>query len=113
MSNIDLYTSYVNVNNQLNQQLIDNHSNTTTNDRKSYYEHQNYEILSSWYYFFLAIYVILSGALLYVKKNDFSRYQLIAVFLLLISYPLLINIIVLGLSSLIISVFPKNVYHTL
>jgi hypothetical protein len=113
MSDIDLYTSYVNVNNQLNQQLIDNQSNMNTNNRKSYYEQQNYQLIAPWYYFFLAIYVILSIALLYVKKNDFTRYQLIAVFLLLFSYPLLINIIVLGLSSLIISVFPKNVYHTL
>jgi hypothetical protein len=104
---------------ELKIDINDISSDAITNDRKSFYENQNNEaslkwyVLYRWIYFFLLIIYILGLLLI---KTELSFKTKIIIFVLLLSYPFVINFIVFYLISIgryISSLLPKNIYKSL
>jgi len=116
---LELYLTYLKKNEVLEEKIKKYEINTTTNDRKTFYEVQNYDILKYWYKIWWWIYFILVITLalgIFLTKSQYSfRYKFISL-LLFILYPFVIDYIVLYLLKWLLqlqSFLPKNVYTTI
>jgi hypothetical protein len=103
-----------------NKQLINeisklNNSNLT-NNRRSYYEQENYNILKKWYYIWFYIYIILLIIFvftIFLTDSTLSIMSKISIILLFILYLFIakpILIIIINFIYYIISFIPKNFY---
>lgn len=118
-NSVDLYNSYKTDNEELLTELKNSKGDILTNDRKTYYESQEYENLQKWYNFFWWIYyvlvlVFLLGILL--VQNNFSVIKKVIIFIMLILYPYIVDYIVSGIYKMYTNVkvyAPKNVYNNL
>ena len=112
----ELYKTYRDENIKLEKLITDSHSNVLTNDRKTYYEIQEYDSLKGWYTFFITCYYIL--ALIFfgtgILLNDQMKVWIkLLLLILLIIYPYIIPFIgnkIMMLYNEIKKQFPKNVY---
>lgn len=90
-----------------------------TNNRKSYYEAQQYESLVSWSKTFRSIYYVLALMIiliLFLSQNSFGLYFRIFLTVCFIIYPFIIDIIysfIVNVLSYIAVFFPHNVYKKL
>lgn len=118
--NVDeLYNKYLNENDKINKNIRNTKSDTITNDRKSYYEIQQYEILLQWYYIFRCIYVIF--VIMFIISimlihNSYSFKYKIFILILFIIYPFVIMHVLnyfIQFIQHIYSLFPKNAYTKL
>jgi hypothetical protein len=94
----ELYTDFLNKNKEFEKTIKNIHGDILTQDRKIYYETQEYETLEFWYKFFLSVYYIL--VIIFVlglifSPNELKTYQKISILFLLIIYPFIINYIFL------------------
>lgn len=114
---VDLHQQYKKENRRLFEKLKKDTNDIVTNDRKTYYEDQQIELLNTYYsYLFWFVYVIcvvffIIFSLFYPTQTSFkSRILLIGLFFLLpfISTWLLGKLI--QIVNLIFSLLPKNVY---
>ena len=117
----ELYKKYLNENKNL-QKLVKNTKNDTiTNDRKSFYEMQEYETLSQWYSIFRWIYIFLIiifiiAMLLFRNNINYSFKSKIFILILFIIYPFVITHLlnyVVQFMQYIYSLMPKNIYTKL
>jgi hypothetical protein len=89
-------------------------TNVITNDRRSFYENQNYESLIYWYWIILILYCIFS--LFYIRRIYFSTSNNIkkgAITFCIILYPILVSFYITYFLKFIYSIydfFPKNIY---
>lgn len=115
----DLHNELLEKNNTLNTQVKNTLSDISTNDRKSYYEKQEYENIIWWYYLYLIIYWILVITFVissFLVKSEYSNRLLLGMVIVMILYPFLAKYVVKWLIQLyfyILSFFPKNVYLSL
>jgi hypothetical protein len=124
-NNIDILknelTNYASENIQQNalEKLNANKNKGITNNRKSYYEAQQYDILVSWAKTFRAIYYVLALMIiliLFLSQNSFGLYFRIFLTVCFIIYPFVIDIIysfIVRVWSYITVFFPHNVYKKL
>lgn len=90
-----------------------------TNDRKSYYESQQYEHLILWFMrfrWFYYVFAIMLISILFLSKNELQFNVKIIVSIGLLIYPFVINYVLLPfvyLFRFIYDLIPKNVYNTL
>jgi len=112
----ELYETYVKKNADLKKSMDDKESDSLTNDRKTYYETQHYDYLTSWYYILIRVYVMLVVVFLiaiFLAPSGLSYYKKMGILFLILIYPFVINYIVLyflSLTNKISSALPKNVY---
>ena len=92
----ELYGDYTRKNKNFEKIIKNMYGDILTQDRKTYYETQEYEALESWYKIFLSFYYILVVILLLsliFLHNEFKTSQKIGIILLLVIYPFVINYI--------------------
>lgn len=112
----ELYMDYVDKNAELTKSIDSKESDVITNDRKSYYETQNYDYLTHWYYIFIRIYILLVVVFLlavFLSPSNLSYLKKFGILLLLLVYPFVITYIILfmlSISNKIYGFLPKNVY---
>jgi len=92
----ELYSDYTRKNKYFEKIIKNMYGDILTQDRKTYYETQEYESLEFWYKMFLSIYYIL--VIIFLLGLIFSHNQLkisqkIGIFLLLVIYPFIVNYI--------------------
>ena len=101
------------------EQLNTNKNKGITNNRKSYYESQQYDNLVSWAKTFRAIYYVLAVMIiliLFLSQNNFGLYFRIFLTVCFIIYPFVIDIIYsffVKVLEYIAVFFPHNVYKKL
>jgi len=116
---LELYETYVEENAILGERIRSYGADLVTNDRKTFYEVQNYDILSSWFKIWRWIYFILLIVFtlgIFLTKSSYSYFAKISLLILFIIYPYTINYVVLYLLQMFVniqSLLPKNVYTTL
>jgi hypothetical protein len=92
----ELYSDYLNKNKEFEKTIKNIHGDILTQDRKTFYETQEYDTLHFWYRIFLSIYYILVVIFLLgliFSPNQLNGYQKIGIFILLVVYPFIINYI--------------------
>ena len=116
---LELYNNYVEENGFLREKINYQKTDIITNDRKTYYEIQNYQILKSWYIIWRWIYFILLvvfGLGIFLTKSAYSFWAKLGLLALFGMYPYVIDYVVFYLlkaGASFISLLPKNVYTTL
>jgi hypothetical protein len=116
---LELYKNYLEENEILNNKIISFGTDLVTNDRKTYYEDQNYDILVGWYSIWRWIYFILLIVFalgIFLSKSSYSIWAKLGLLGVLILYPYFINYLVFYLLKIILniqSLLPKNVYNSL
>ena len=116
---IELYANYLTKNKDTEVIIRDSKGDMLTNDRKTYYETQEYDSLLQWYKIFIYIYYILVIVCilgLFFSPNRFVIGQKIGLSIVLILYPFIIEYIVSFFSQIINKIksyLPKNVYNNL
>lgn len=116
---LELYNEYVSKNAELKTIIGNSNADILTNDRKTYYESQEYESIQKWYTrfiwtYYILVLVFLLGVLL--SQTQMSRSSLIIIFVLLVIYPFIINRIVQNVGGFItttLGYLPTNVYNNL
>jgi hypothetical protein len=89
------------------------------NDRKTYYENQNYNILLDWYMFFSWIYWLLGIIFIisiFIVKNDLTVKTKIIYTVNIVLYFLLMKYIIIYILKLLVYLYnllPKNVYNSM
>ena len=89
------------------------------NDRKTYYENQNYNTLTDWYMFFSWIYWLLGIIFIisiFIVKNDLTIKTKILYTVNIVLYFLLMKYIIIYLLKLLVYLYnllPKNVYNSM
>ena len=115
----DLSKIYQNENNDLQQELDINFSDTLTNDRKTFYENQATDSLQKYYwilsiiYTLVVIYYIIS---LIMYPTEYSNTIKVGCLLVLIIYPFIslwLSLRIISLYNYIVSLLPKNQYVNL
>jgi hypothetical protein len=102
---------------ELNNYNVEN--STTTNDRKSFYEAQEYDNLLVWNLRFKIIYyimVIMISAILIIYDQSLTYFFKGIIILLLVFYPFIISFILIPfvwIYNTVYNFFPKNVYNSL
>lgn len=115
----ELYNEYVSKNAELKNIIGNSNADILTNDRKTYYESQEYESIQKWYKRFIWMYYILVLVFLLgviLSPTQMSRISLIIIFVLLVIYPFVIHRIVQTLGGFItttLGYLPTNVYNNL
>ena len=119
LNSIELYNQYVAKNVELRAIISESKGDVLTNDRKTYYETQEYDSLQKWRTRFLWIYYILvivfALSLLFIQTKT-TTFNLIITLILLVVYPFIIDGIVQtiwGFMTKIFGYLPKNVYNNL
>jgi len=116
---VDLYETYVAENASLKAKIISYGADLITNDRKTFYEVQNYDFLITWFKVWRWIYFILLIVFtvgIFLSKSMYSLKVKIGLLSLFVIYPFVINYIVEYLLQFVekaISLLPKNIYTTL
>ena len=112
----ELYNAYRDENKELEIQIRDSYSDVLTNDRKTYYEIQEYDSLKWWYTLFLTCYYILAlvffGTII-LSNNQMNLWIKLFSVVLLIIYPYIIGPIggyIRAFVNEIKKQLPKNVY---
>lgn len=117
INTMKLYEDYIERNKIINEKIKNSYGDILTNDRKTYYETQEYNYLKSWYIYFLVLfYVVLIIFGIKMVSLSLSINIKILIIVLLAIYPFIINSIVLYLwnkITILKSYYPKNVYNTL
>lgn len=112
----ELYDNYVKTNGLVKQKIEEKGANIVTNDRKTYYEKDNYETLTAWYKVWFYVYVFLLVAFtlgMFLTQSAFSFKSKALILLGFILYPFIIDRIlffIMKLFAKIGSFIPKNVY---
>ena len=112
----ELLDEYIKKNNDLKKQINNTKSTIFTEDRKTYYEKQNFGSLQSWYNIFKWIYIFCVFVLLitcFIKK--YSWFKIILIFLIFCIYPFIIRFLILlfvYITKKITEMIPKNIYLT-
>lgn len=115
----DVYVQIKSNNNNLNKLVNDTEDTILTNERKSFYEKDNYDSLKWWYKCWLYIYIILLIAFvisIFITESSFSFMTNMGILLLFILYIFITKPIIMFLAYLIQSIntmLPKNVYLSL
>jgi len=123
---IELYNSYFGKNLEIEKLILSSHGDVLTNDRKTYYENQEFENLQGWQNFFMFFYYLLSIfilAIFYIpiwKNQDYSLLKKI-IYIIVLAIPFLIYPVVMPaivgffihLIDNMKSYLPKNVYNNL
>jgi len=114
----ELYSNYTNKNLLVEQKIKTEHSDVLTNDRKTFYEKQQYDNILQWYrllmsVFYFVVYIFALGII--VLQSEMSRVKQIAIFIVLFFFPLYIQWLGRFVDELIAYFSPiqKNVYKTL
>ena len=114
----ELYNNYLKEN-KLSEKIINNaHGDILTNDRKSFYEIQEYDMLDGWYTLFISIYYILVVVFilgLFFSPNQMKIFQKIGILVILIIYPFIADYIfsfLVGIINKLRQIIPKNVYKS-
>ena len=115
---VDLFRQYKTENKHLARQLKEDANDIITNERKTYYEDQEIDVLDTYYYILFIIYIIVAICfiVLYYKNGTGSKILTLLTFILLVGLPFLSYWglrIVLFILFWLFSLFPKNVYTTL
>ena len=117
---LDMYASKLDIKTNLTALIASgNEENKPTNDRKSFYESQQYENLVSWYLRFIVFYYIISIIFiitLMISNAPLSFTYKIIISIGVILYPYLISHIIkpiIILYHFIYNLIPKNVYNNL
>jgi hypothetical protein len=116
---VELYETYIEENANLKAKILSYGADLITNDRKTFYEVQNYDFLIIWFKVWRWIYFILLIVFtvgIFLSKSMYSLKVKIGLLSLFIIYPFVINYIVdylLQFVAKIHSLLPKNVYTTL
>ena len=114
----DLYDKYLNENLKYTKKIKKINSDIYTNDRKTYYEDQNYDILTGWYNIYKFIYITLIFLFIifiFLADSSSNFNRKIAYLIIIILYPFAINPMVLFIMKFynyIQKYLPKNVYNT-
>ena len=119
LSVIELYEYYLNNNKELEEKYKNTRSTILTNDRKTYYENQGIDYLTSVYLCLVLIYVSCSIIFL-IRLFGFNNYvslmKKIIILLFIILYPFFFMPLIkyiLFIYSKISVLFPKNIYNKL
>jgi hypothetical protein len=113
----ELLKKYTSDNIILSKKLEQNKDDTITNDRKIYYENQQYQIILGRYTILKWIYIILVivfAALLFIKNTSYSITVKIFLIIIFIAYPFIINHIILYIiNSLkhLYNMLPASIYN--
>ena len=114
----ELYSDYTNRNLLVEQEIKKDHGDVLTNDRKTFYEKQQYDNIVQWYrllmsVFYFVVYIFALGII--VLQSEMSRVKQIAIFIVLFFFPLYIQWLGNLFNELInyFSPIKKNVYKTL
>lgn len=116
---VDLYLKYKDENARLKKLYTNTYSDLTTNDRKTYYENQQIEHLTSIYHILLTIYgvtVIVYFISVFLYPSPFSTKIKSGIFVVLIILPFISTILlsrVIYLIYLLYNLLPKNVYKSI
>ena len=114
----ELYNNYFKNNKNAENIIRDAHNDVLTNDRKSFYETQEYDVLDWWYTLFIYVYYILVVVFvlgLFFSPNQMSTYKKIGLLILFIIYPFIIDYIftfVMKIINDIKQLLPKDVYRS-
>ena len=115
-NNFNLLESKIDIITDVNDNVT---KSISTNDRKSFYESQQYDYLVTWntrlwyFYYFVAVILIF---ILFFSKNTLEMNYKIAASIGLIIYPFTISYLlipVVYLFNFIYGLIPKNVYNSL
>jgi hypothetical protein len=115
----ELYKKYLEENKRLRKRLVGSRSDTITNDRKSFYESQGYDVLTSWYILLKWLYISLVIVYimgLFMSPSSYSITIRICILIALMIYPFVIQPIFSFFHTLfqrLYSYLPKNAYTTL
>lgn len=113
---IELYETYLKKNKTTETLIRDSKGDMLTNDRKSYYEIQEYDNLLKWnsrfmYFYYFCIILFIIGLLF--LPNQFTNVQKVGFCIMFVIYPLIIDYIMSFLYKIINKIqsyLPKNVY---
>jgi hypothetical protein len=106
-------------NGKLENELEITDNKILTNDRKTFYEQENYTNLKWWFYFWMYIYIfflVIFLIALFIGNSDFSFLQKLGIFTIFIIYIPIAEPITFGIIyfiNYIKSLLPKNVYFSL
>jgi len=115
----DLYNTMVKKNNELDTMKKETLNDISTNNRKSYYEDQEFNDLRWWYIFYLILYltlVVIYVIVLFITPSEMTRYKRAGLAVLLGLYVFFADYLAHALITLwtyIMSFLPKNVYLSL
>ncbi len=114
----ELYSNYTNKNLLDEQKIKNNNSDILTNDRKSYYEKQQYDSLVNWYRILMSVYyfiVYIFALGIIVLNSDFSKVKQVVLFLVIFFFPLYVQWLMKLVMDLLnyFSPIKKNVYKTI
>jgi len=115
----ELYEDYTTENKQFETIIKNKRGDILTQDRKTYYETQEYDSLGWWYNFLLSIYYILVFAFFLASiltPSKLKTIEKLGLLLCFIFYPYIMNYIftfIIGIINKINSLLPKNVYTEL
>lgn len=114
----ELYSGYTNKNLLVEQQIKKEHGDVLTNDRKSFYEKQQYENILQWYALFMSVfyfivYIFVLGII--VLESSFSKAKQVVLFIILFFFPIYVQWLANMLNDIInyFSPIKKNVYKSL
>lgn len=114
----ELYSDYTNRNLLVEQEIKKGNGDVLTNDRKTFYEKQQYDNILQWYkllmsVFYFVVYIFALGII--VLQSEMSRVKQIVIFIVLFFFPLYIQWLGNLFNELInyFSPIKKNVYKTL
>lgn len=116
---ITLLDGFINSNKTMKNELTDIQKDVVTNDRKTYYEYQHYNVMKNWYFLFKWIYIILVFAFILGSLSINTIYSWrfkLFILALLILYPFVIDFIVIYVLQLLHRIYellPTNVYSQL
>lgn len=113
---VELYDNYVKTNRLVKQKIEEKGSDIVTNDRKTYYENDNYDTLTAWYkvwwYIYIFLLVAFSAAML-LTPSAFSLKLKAIILLFFVAYPFIIDWVIFFVMKLCVKIgsyIPKNVY---
>jgi len=115
----DVFLQITKNNMDLERNIINTDNDILTNDRKKYYEQENYDTLDWWYKLWLYIYILLLvvfAIAIFLANSQFSIMSKVGILILFIAYIFITKPIILWLFSvmrLLYSFLPKNVYLSL
>ena len=115
----NLYDSYVKENIYLKNKINSLIGDVTTNDRKTFYESQNYDYLLKYYKIYRWIYILLLITFfiaIFLADSSYSFTKKIIIFVLFLLYPIFITAIVYWIWKIILRIqelLPSNIYKSL
>ena len=114
----ELYNTYFKDNKNAENIIRNARGDILTNDRKSFYETQEYDALDWWHTLFISIYYILVVVFvlgLLFSSNQMSIFKKIGLLVVFLIYPFIIDYVftfVMKIINDIKQLFPKNIYRT-